>query len=592
MPSVVFPKITLSKSRPPIRSSSSTAATVYALCTSCEHPLAAPLLFQFLHSACRIPSQDARSLRRNRYRVFHERRGKKATVRRPGAGGSGCCDAVTLADTSPAHRDTVHWFLESPRAPSFLLHSCLPTMDLFPTELWEEVFAHLPLAAHRSLSSTHRMLYDIARPFGFTEFTLYTYPYGLHPQSAQLDDALERLRFWTSPEIAPHVRSCTTSQKMHWQRARRRRNGEHALMSAFFERLPLLTGLERLAARDIRFTDIGITNLCGLPALTHLEASGRTVLFPKDIDPALKLRVASFAMKLNHDIEEVWFSVLSRDTLRELDLLSILPLIKSGVGPFPNVLSLTMNSSLTMHGFVNMIPVGETMNKFPNLRSFSTTHRNILWNLTPAQESSIFPVLEEYTGAYQNLHIFAQRTTLTHITLPRLLTLNELISELQGITSLPNITFFAVRFVTSAQVVFGEAEIETLFTLFPNLAELQLTFIPAEHIELLTRRMNSFLKMLPSSPLPSTLHSLSLRWDLFEYNDGDPERHFNPDAADIPDFPALRAELVAKCPALTYINFDQYHLLFLWRKTSSVWETTAYSFGDAQAIREQLKKTP
>ncbi|KAJ6500935.1 hypothetical protein C8R45DRAFT_1123741 [Mycena sanguinolenta] len=432
---------------------------------------------------------------------------------------------------------------------------------LFPTELWEEVFAHLPLAAHRRLSSTHRILYDIARPLGFAEFTLYTYPDGLHPQSAQLDDALERLRFWTSPKIAPH-------------RARGTRNHEHVLMSAFFERLPLLTGLERLAARDLRFTDIGITNLCGLPALTHLEASGETVLFQNDVDPTLKLRVASFPMKLNHGIEEPWLSVLSHDTLRELDLISLLPLTQSGVGPFPSVHSLTTTGSPAIHSHI-MLHIVETLNKFPNLRSFSTTDRNVLWNLTPTEESSIFPVLEEYTGAHQNLHIFGLRITLTHITLLSNPTFADFITELQGITPLPNITFFAIT---------------TLFTLFPNLTELQLALLPAEPGEVLAQRMNSFLKMLSSSPLHSTLHSLSLRWDLSGYN-GDPGTHFNSHAADIPDFPALRAELVAKCPALAYINFDRYHLLFLWCKTPSVWETTAYSFGDAQAIREQPKKT-
>ncbi|KAJ6486704.1 hypothetical protein C8R45DRAFT_1074548 [Mycena sanguinolenta] len=375
------------------------------------------------------------------------------------------------------------------------------------------------------LSSTHRMLHDIARPLGFTEFTLHTYLYGFQPQQARLDDALERLRFWTSPRIAPH----------------------------------------RLDARDIRFTRTGITNLCGLPALTSLEILGVTILNPEHVDPALTLRVARFTMRLPYQyMEDIWFTLLSRDTLRELDLPRTLVLARSDVGPFPNV------HSLRTDRLPDMIHVVETFNKFPNLRSFSNPNGHGFRNLTPAQESSIFPGLKKYTGVHQNLRIFGQRDTLTHITLVSNPTFADFITELHGITTLPNIAFFAGVFITSDQVAFDKAEIGTLFTLFPNLTELQLTLLPSEPHELLAQRTKLFLKMLPSSPLPSSLHSLSFRWDLAGYKSGGPETDFKPHAADMLDFPALRAELVAKCPALACIFLDGYHFLFLWRKTSSM----------------------
>ncbi|KAF7349167.1 L-aminoadipate-semialdehyde dehydrogenase [Mycena sanguinolenta] len=455
-------------------------------------------------------------------------------------------------------------------------------MDIFPTELWLEVFSRLPPAAHRSLSSTHRTLYDIARPLGFTEFTLYMYPYDLQPEKAQLDDALERLRFWTSPRIAPHVRSCTTSQNMDWQGAWGEQTDEHVLISAFFERLPRFTGLERLHADDIRFTRTGITNLCGLPALTYVGVSGWTIPPLEHMDPALTLRVAGFLARHGYLMNNTWFSLLSRDTLRELELYKPLALASSEVQFFPNV------HTLRIERFSDTIHAVAAFNKLPNLRSFSSPNGDVFSGLTPARESSIFPVLKEYTGAHQNLHIFVQRTTLTHITLVSRSTFADFITELQGITVFPNITSVAVRFITTSQAAFGEAEIGTLFTLFPNLTELQLTLLPTEHGELLTRRMNSFFEILPSSPLPSTLNFLTFQWEFCEYDESDHESP--PHAADIPDFPVLRAELVAKCPALNYIFFDRYHLLFLWWKTSSVWEATAYNWSDAHDIREQLKE--
>ncbi|KAJ6486706.1 hypothetical protein C8R45DRAFT_995584 [Mycena sanguinolenta] len=389
-------------------------------------------------------------------------------------------------------------------------------MDLFPPELWLEVCSHLPPEARRSLSSTHRVLHDISRPLGFSEFTLYLYPYGFEPQKTELDDALERLRFWTSPRIAPHVRSCITSQNVHWQRAREGRSGEHVLINAFFERLPRFIALERLDADYIRFTHTGIASLCGLPALTYVRVSGRTIATPEHMDSALTLRVASFATGHDYYTHDIWFFLLSRETLRELDLFNTSPLARAEVPPFPNVHSLTMN------GFLDRSHIVEIFSKFPNLRSFSNPYGDVIdvtQNLTPAQESSIFPILKEYTGRHLNLHIFAQRATLTHITFCSGLVFTDLFTQLQGITALPNIASLTVPFFTSPRVGFGKAEFETLLSFFPNLAELHLTLIdPTEHGELLTRRMTSFLKMLPSSPLPSTLHSLSLNWRFYSYN--------------------------------------------------------------------------
>ncbi|KAF7359067.1 L-aminoadipate-semialdehyde dehydrogenase [Mycena sanguinolenta] len=418
--------------------------------------------------------------------------------------------------------------------------------DKFPNELWLEVFSYLPPAARRNLSSTHRSVYDLARPLGFTEFTLYSYPYWLRPQKVQLDEAMERLRFWALPRIAPHVRSCTISQKRDlWQKSDTKalQDDEHVLLNAFFEHLPHFTGLERLDTDQIRLelTQPGIGNLCRLPAL------------------------------------------------QELRLSTIVVLSRSEVQDFPNV------HTLQIDGLANFTYDTVTIfNKFPNLRSFKFYGR-VLRNLSPAQESSLFPVLQEYTGDYQNLHIFGKRATLTHIALVHGFLFPDLLFELQGITILPNITFLAVPFLTSVQAVFAKAEIETLITLFPNLTDLQLTLMPTENNgHGLTRQMTSFLEML-SSHLPSTLHSLSLRWDFSEYDSSDPEIDdvlAPPPPNDIPDFAVVQAWLMAKCPALTYILIDGCHFLFLQRwQRSSAWEAVAHSFNDAEVIREQLGKT-
>ncbi|KAJ7246881.1 hypothetical protein B0H12DRAFT_1125627, partial [Mycena haematopus] len=245
-------------------------------------------------------------------------------------------------------------------------------------------------------------------------------------------------------------------------------------IDAFFERLPHFTGLERLYTDRIRFTQTGITNLCGLPRLTHVELFGSTVAPGEHIYPAaVTLHVASFLSRYDYHMNGIWISLLSRDTLRELEFSNPLALARSEVRPFPNVQRFKMNDFPSM--VRDIVPI---FHKFPNLRIFQSDYRGVLRNLTHAQESSIFPVLKEFIGAYQNLHIFLQRPTLTHITLDAGFPFRNLATELQGMTALPNITSLTARFTTSALDAFGKTEIDTIFNLFPNLTNLHLTLIP------------------------------------------------------------------------------------------------------------------
>jgi hypothetical protein len=343
----------------------------------------------------------------------------------------------------------------------------------FPNELWLEVIAQLPPDAVRNLSSTHRALYDIARSFGFTEFKLYPYPYNLQPPKAQIDDALQRLSFWSSPKIAPHVRSCTA--RLNFQRWRGSTQADdtgstHILMNAFFERLPKFTGLQRLYADRIQFTQSGLANLCKLPTLARMELTGCTLAAGEYINPgSLTLRVATFITRYDYVMSDLWISLLSRDSLRELNFSNLRALTKPGVLPFQNVQTLTVND--TMRDILIIVT------KFPGVRVFSNMYTGVLENLTPLQEASIFPVLEDYTGDYGNLHIFVERPTLTHISTDAR-SWTRFRTELRGVTALPNITSLSVAIDTSSENLFGQAEVDALFTLFPRLTKLELTLRP------------------------------------------------------------------------------------------------------------------
>ncbi|KAJ6626429.1 hypothetical protein B0H10DRAFT_1999159 [Mycena sp. CBHHK59/15] len=457
-------------------------------------------------------------------------------------------------------------------------------MNRFPNELWLEICTHLPLEALRNLSSTHRALYALTRVLGFTEFKLYPYPYDYNPP-ALLEAALERLDFWFSPKVAPHVHSCTARYNVsRWQGSPVMNDDEvpHVLVNSFFERLPKFTGLQRLYTDRIQWTQLGIVNLCALSALTHLEFSGSQIACGERINPAsLILRVSTFITSYDFSMIDIWISLLSRDTLCELTLSHPHALAKPGVLPFPHIHKLS----------VNELPI-RTMDtlamcaKFPTLRVLVSDYLAVLRNMTPAQTSEIFPVLERYTGSYRNLHIFAQRTTLTHITLESGFPFCNILMELQGVVSLPNITSLTARFASAAPSAasensFGKAEIDALFTLFPRLTVLKLTLMPdAEEDGGFAPQPTSFLRMLPAHALlPNTLQSLSLEWDFpFEYGStgsakgNDPAA---PDPRDIPHFTALLPALVARFPGLTAVYLDGYHFLF----------AEADSYDDAEALR-------
>ncbi|KAF8142189.1 hypothetical protein K438DRAFT_2030208 [Mycena galopus ATCC 62051] len=452
-------------------------------------------------------------------------------------------------------------------------------MDLrhrFPDELWLEVLAFLPPYGLRSLSSTSRAFHDLARPYGFTEFKLYPYPYDREPTKSHLAEALERVSFWSSPKIAPHVRSCTIEDGRQPSVRLTVKNlttkSPHILMDTFFERLPQFTGLQQLAAHNIRFTQTGVQNLCSLPALTHVELVNPTVHPREYIRPgSLTLRVATFIIG-EGNMKNLWLSLLSRDTLQELHFPDLIPLANPGVLPFPSVHTLTVHS-LPKEKLVTIV-----LTKFPRVRVFSTN--SVLEDLTPSEELTILPFLKQYTGSPKNLHIFVQRVSLTHITFSTACSFHIFLAELEGVTMLPNIVALTASFRTSSGNGFGKAEIETLFALFPGLTEFQLILVPdVEYYHGFTSQTASFLESLATSAfLPVTLEILSLDWAFSDGNNCPA-----PDLAEIPDFELWRDVFITRCPALAYIFIDGYHFLFWWLKMSSVWEATAWSYDLAGA---------
>ncbi|KAK7059965.1 hypothetical protein R3P38DRAFT_3384555 [Favolaschia claudopus] len=460
----------------------------------------------------------------------------------------------------------------------------------FPNELWAEICSYLPSDALRNLSSTHHPLYDLVRPLGFTEYKVYPYPYDFYPQKRKLDNAIDRLAFYSSPKMAPNIRTCTARwnpQKWQGSPQREDQGSEHVLMKAFFAAIPKFTALQKFYADRIQFTQTGLTNLCALPALRLVDLSSCTVANGEHIDTAsLTLRVESFTSCYDYQMNDLWDSLLSRTTLRYLDFADLKSV--KDLQPFPSVHTLKLRE-------FPMMPydIFSFFSRFPNLRIFRSEYYGVLRNLSPAQEASIFPILEEYTGAYENLRIFILRPTLTHIELDSGFSVQNLLKTVLGHTSFPNITSFKARFTSDVTEEFSQMEFNALLTLFPLLSTLDLTLIPdAQEDGGFTPQATAFLSNLPSNALlPRTLKTLLLEWD-FPYEYGSTESAMGHDPAapppeDIPDFPSLRAALRQRCPELTHIMLNGYHFGYVWWKTDWVWEAVAHSYDELGPIQEK-----
>ncbi|KAJ6498902.1 hypothetical protein C8R45DRAFT_821112, partial [Mycena sanguinolenta] len=88
----------------------------------------------------------------------------------------------------------------------------MQSLHKIPTELWLDIFRRLPRDTIKALFLTSSIFKDVCRSFLFAHLDFH--PYAIRdrkivlPPSLEITRALERLEFWASDDIAPHVRSC------------------------------------------------------------------------------------------------------------------------------------------------------------------------------------------------------------------------------------------------------------------------------------------------------------------------------------------------------------------------------------------------
>ncbi|KAJ7135763.1 hypothetical protein C8R44DRAFT_976568 [Mycena epipterygia] len=465
-----------------------------------------------------------------------------------------------------------------------------------PNELWLEVFHNLFKEHLKNVSLTCRTFHRVSHHLLLANFDWF-----LSSSSETLEASMERLGFWCSDEIAPLVRSCRITTL--GPRSSHSDSPYIVRRDEFFKRLPCFTGLQRIAAYRLQFTQQGLINLCGLPVLASLYIHACYFPQAEEILPnGLELKVSTFVFrnfnqKIPRGFVNHWTQLLHPNHLRELDVdprgffgnsadeettndtEKFLERQIDNLPSFPHVHKLKIS---TLHSTMSYNLA--ILSKFPGVRVFSVDG----WSLRDdasgprVQTPQILPVLAEYTGPYRALHIFLPRVTLTRLTISGC-DIDDLITELKAIRPLDDITSLNVTFYDSMDHV----TLNAMCGFFPRLAELYI------HISFHLSEENNFEDDMNPEPawffnmvaesvtFPPTLERLAMSWVyrsdyIMEFERANP----------LPRFAYLRDALVARCPALTSLWLDGYNFLFRWRKfATKVIENTADNIYNTEIMR-------
>ncbi|KAJ7677799.1 hypothetical protein DFH06DRAFT_1421964 [Mycena polygramma] len=408
--------------------------------------------------------------------------------------------------------------------------------------------------------------------------------------------------FWSSPEIAPFVRSCCISTKdvpryekdsSEWTCAT---ETPYILLDAVLERLARFTCLQRLEARDLHFTQARVDIISRLPPLSKLLVRWCTVAPHEHIEPlSHTLHVSEFDLSPGHNKEkgnEFWIPMLHPGHLRTLRA-RFNPRCMSrpvDIPAFPIVQSLD--------AFMDLPTPAQNISiltKFPAVRVLRLGGKGLSTAAVSSRLPAVFPHLREYSGPYEALPLFLEADGLKHVATSKCGP-QDLISRIQNIR--PNITSIHAQFNKLDIAAFS-----TLMALLPQLMELILRIRVSSIDDMFKRETYNFKKLgkdvlvhgrfgdslrtgfnpstffiaLPSMPaLPPKLERLAILWECYALEDVEELCAFK-----VPDFAMLRDTVRAQCPGLKWLYLHGFYFMLEWRDCDGkVSERTAKNFMD------------
>ncbi|KAJ6514313.1 hypothetical protein C8R47DRAFT_1090915 [Mycena vitilis] len=457
-----------------------------------------------------------------------------------------------------------------------------PQSPHLPDEIWTEVLAHLPRDMLSNVNLTSLRLHCLTRPLLFRKFEFHPYtclpgyrttsgnPSSLAlPGPEQINLVIQRLRFWSTDDIAPFVRSCLiapwpTSAVHGWSFFRVVWNDSflaedpYMLLTSLLDALPRFTNLNNLTFDRVHFTQSRLERLALLPPLKFLGVSmcgvaEGEVLFTSRLTP---LAVAEFKFIHDNSFDGVdhWLDLLPRDTLRHAELSCNKQLLDQipNRAPFLSVTTLKLEAN-------NLLPWTLILHKFPALEVL--TIQNSHWAVNGASPNwGTFPPLREYAGPIGVLPFLLPLPTLRRVAVPRwpIWGSKDILGHFLALATPNTVTSLSAGFID-----FEPRHLEGLCVLFPNLTELRISISVDNWAG---RPCNFdvdtvFDALAQHSPLPATIRKLALRWEyhalsghLFDVDYGCPDVH------------ELQEALVTQFPDLQMVWFDGSGLMYIWRR--------------------------
>ncbi|KAJ6542914.1 hypothetical protein B0H19DRAFT_1172412 [Mycena capillaripes] len=471
-----------------------------------------------------------------------------------------------------------------------------------PDEIWAEILAHLPRSSFPHTNLTSWRFHRITRPLLFRDLGFHPYmgiagyfitscpPSGLAlPGPEQIHLVMERLRFWSSPDIAPLVRSCRiapwpNSGVHNWPFSRVQ--DPYVLLTRLFDTFPRFTNLRVLLLHQVHFTESRLQKLGLLPNLTVLEVDMCSVVDGEVINPLAltPLAVSDFRFMLTRSERAIdhWLPLLRLDTLHHLDLhenARLFDQIQTGPA-FPCVKSLKIagNTSLIWSHIVAKFPALEVLVVEVTWRSWTESH---------APVANVLPSLREYTGPDGLLYFLLPLPTLRRVTIP--LWDNgypEILARFAAIVAPNNITA-----LYAGLSEYDPQYLEGFSALFPNLTEFRVKI--TIHLSYWTSGSvfdveSLFESLAQKSPLPIHIRKFAFQWAYTGYKN-------EPDQLDFgcPDLNDLKNALVAQHPDLDVVWVDDgSDLMYFWRQGRDarmhLYDESESELGRADSQREQF----
>ncbi|KAJ7147170.1 hypothetical protein C8R43DRAFT_543616 [Mycena crocata] len=269
----------------------------------------------------------------------------------------------------------------------------------------------------------------------------------------QFERARQRLEFWASDEIAPHVIDCSVEPLEFEHSGRAPAPGEdpYALLTPFFEFLPRFVNLKSFNAFTVHFSSVTLARFFLLPALSSVSIDMCVLARPEEVleAPPKVLNLTRFLICNTEDQIDWWFRALCPDALR------VVAVDMSGsydqrfffemqpTFPFlPNVHTLTLSLG-KMVAPLHLI----TLSKFPGVKRLKLLKWHHLNGMVPVAkppelgDSELCPLLQEYIGPFEILKLLPipaglRRVIIDHCALDEFLAAMRVVSTSNEIQQL------------------------------------------------------------------------------------------------------------------------------------------------------------